>query len=125
MFAKMCCILDELNFRIKHDLAMLIDEYFTSLSKKTIKYWIYISLPFDFDDYQNSPDFGSGQKRCGDYTGMQRGRGRFTVLHIIDFSPRLVHCSAGCRCIHNKVQIKNTRIKLRISMDMSFLLFIV
>ena len=23
------------------------------------------------------------------------------LLHIIDFSPRLVHCSAGCRCIHN------------------------
>ncbi len=40
---------------------MLIDEYFMSLSKETLKYSIYIlSLPFDSHDYQNSPDFGSG-----------------------------------------------------------------
>ena len=40
--------------------AMLINKYFTSLSEKTIKYRIYIILPFNSHQYQNSPDFGSG-----------------------------------------------------------------
>ncbi len=32
---------------------------------------------------------------------------RRNLLHIINFSPRFVHSSAGCRCIHNATRSKH------------------